>query len=168
MSTYQRHVWVDAPLDDVWEFHSRIDGLEALTPDWMNLRVERVYGADGRRDPEFLELGAEIHMSLRPFGVGPRQSWVSHVTKREYDEDHAVFADEMEDGPFPSWTHTHRFYAEGGGTVVWDAVEYELPLVGGALGPLGRVGFEPMFRERHRRAKRILEGGRRPGSRTQQ
>ncbi|WP_158057275.1 SRPBCC family protein [Halorussus halophilus] len=157
MPTYQRHVWVDAPLDEVWEFHSRVEGLEALTPSWMNLRVETVYGPDGERDPELLEEGAEAHMSLQPFGVGPRQSWVSHVTKREREDDHAVFEDEMADGPFPSWTHTHRFYAEDGGTVVWDTVEYELPLVGGKLGSLGWVGFEPMFRERHKRTKRILE-----------
>jgi hypothetical protein len=38
-------------------------------------------------------------------------------------------------------------------------VEYELP--GGALGravsPLGWVGFEPMFRGRHKKTKELLE-----------
>lgn len=159
MPTYQRHIWVDAPLEEVWEFHSRVEGLEALTPDWMNLNVEDVYGPDGERDPEILDTGAKIHMSLHPLGVGPRQTWVSRVTKREREENRAFFEDEMEDGPFPSWTHTHRFYAEDGGTVVWDTVEYELPVVGGLLGPLGWVGFEPMFRERHKRTKEILEEG---------
>jgi hypothetical protein len=30
-------------------------------------------------------------------------------------------------------------------------------VVGDLFGPLGWVGFEPMFRDRHRRTKRILE-----------
>ncbi|MFD1526162.1 cyclase, partial [Halolamina salina] len=38
-------------------------------------------------------------------------------------------------------------------------VVYRLPLggLGRALGPLGVVGFEPMFRYRHRQTKKLLE-----------
>jgi ligand-binding SRPBCC domain-containing protein len=70
-----------------------------------------------------------------------------------------MFHDVMEGGPFPTWEHTHRFFADGEGTIVSDRVEYELP--GGALGrvvsPLGWVGFEPMFRGRHKKTKELLE-----------
>ncbi|WP_435179312.1 SRPBCC family protein [Halorussus sp. AFM4] len=160
MPTYQREVRVDVPLDDVWEFHSRIGGLEALTPDWMRLRVERVCGPDGEeRDADAkLEAGSEIDMSMRPFGVGPRQRWTSRIVRSEVDEGTAVFEDVMNDGPFPAWRHSHQFYAvDERTTLVRDRVEYELPIVGGLLGQLGRLGFEPMFRDRHRRTKRILE-----------
>ncbi|WP_134669044.1 SRPBCC family protein [Halorussus marinus] len=163
MATYRREVRVDAPLDEVWAFHSRIDGLRALTPDWMNLRVERVSGPDGAddADDEVLDVGSEIHMSLRPFGVGPRQRWRSRITRRERGDGTAVFEDVMDGGPFPTWRHTHQFYAlSEGATLVRDRVEYELPVVGDLLGPLGWIGFEPMFRDRHRRTKRILEDSR--------
>ncbi|WP_135851474.1 SRPBCC family protein [Halorussus salinus] len=161
MATYQREVRVDAPLSEVWEFHSRIDGLEALTPDWMHLRVEGVHGPDGGLlgDDAVLDPGTAVRMSMRPFDVGPRQRWTSRIVRREEGEGSAVFEDQMEGGPFPEWHHTHYFYADGDDrTLLRDRVEYRLPVVGDLFGPLGWVGFEPMFRDRHRRTKRILEG----------
>jgi ligand-binding SRPBCC domain-containing protein len=159
MATYQRETYVDAPFDEVWAFHSTVDGLEALTPGFMNLEVSGVSGPDGESDPEVLESGARIEMSMRPFGVGPRQRWTSVVTDRSEGDGAAMFHDVMEGGPFPTWEHTHRFFADGEGTIVSDRVEYELP--GGALGrvvsPLGWVGFEPMFRGRHKKTKELLE-----------
>jgi ligand-binding SRPBCC domain-containing protein len=155
MPTYTRRTRVQAPLSDVWEFHSRIEGLEALTPGFMNLEIGAVRGPDGDADPDLLVEGSEIEMSLKPFGVLPRQHWVSRITEREEREGRAWFRDEMLDGPFPHWVHTHTFFADGDETVVEDNVEYELPLgpLKGPLGPLGVVGFEPMFRDRHKRTR---------------
>ena len=162
MPTYQRETCVRAPLREVREFHSRIEGLEALTPDWMHLRVEAVRGPDGDEpDDGVLEAGSRVRLSVQPFGVGPRQRWTSRITRNEECDGAAVFEDVMEEGPFPTWNHSHQFYAIADDeTLVRDRVEYELPAVGGLLGPLGWFGFEPMFRERHRRTKRILEDGR--------
>lgn len=159
MPTYRRRTRVAAPLDEVWSFHSRISGLEALTPGFVNLRVESVVGPDGEADPEVLEPGTRIRMSLRPFGLGPRQSWTSVVVDREETDGAAYFADEMEDGPFPEWRHTHRFYGDGDFTAIVDEVEYRLPggPLGDAAGAFGDVGFEPMFRHRHRRTRELLE-----------
>ncbi|MFB9823414.1 SRPBCC family protein [Halobaculum roseum] len=161
MATYRRRVRVAAPFDEVWEFHSDIGGLEALTPGFMNLRVERVVGPDGEESPEVLTAGTAIEMSARPFGVGPRQSWTSRIEEREADPEvgRARFVDTMDGGPFPTWRHTHRFYESGEETVVDDEVRYELP--GGSLGrtvsPLGWPGFEAMFRYRHRKTRELLE-----------
>lgn len=159
MARYEREVRVDAPLEDVWAFHSRTDGLEALTPDWMGLRVEQVIGPDGEPDPDVLAEGSELTLSMQPFGVGPRQHWTSLITGRERTAGAAVFRDEMIDGPFDRWIHTHSFYADGGSTLVRDRVEYALPMggLGDALEPFSRVGFEPMFRHRHRTTKALLE-----------
>ncbi|MFC7135140.1 MULTISPECIES: SRPBCC family protein [Salinibaculum] len=159
MQTYERSVRVEAPFDRVWDFHSTEDGLVALTPEFMNLRIESVRGPDGEPDPEVLEPGSVVESSVRPFGVGPRQTWVSDIVARGRSDGAGYFRDDMAEGPFPSWTHTHMFYADGGSTIVRDKVEYELPLggVGRALGPLGFVGFEPMFRFRHRKTKELLE-----------
>ena len=164
MSTYRRQTRVDAPLSEVWAFHSRVSGLEALTPSFMNLRVEGVTGPDGDPDPAVLEAGSRIDMSMRPFEVGPRQTWTSVITERREGDGTAMFRDRMEGGPFPEWVHTHRFFADGEETLVVDTVEYRLPggPVGEALGPLGWVGFEPMFRYRHRRTRERLEDGAAP------
>ncbi|MDZ7746108.1 MAG: SRPBCC family protein [Halobacteriales archaeon] len=162
MPTYHRATWIDAPLDEVWEFHSRIAGLTELTPGVANLEIGTVTGPDGETDPEILAEGARIEMSLRPLDVGPRQSWTSVITDREAELDNgrAYFRDVMEDGPFPEWEHTHRFFeSEAGETLVDDRVVYRLP--GGPLGrvaePFGGLGFEPMFYHRHRATKAHFE-----------
>ncbi|MFB6195489.1 MAG: SRPBCC family protein [Haloplanus sp.] len=159
MAVYQRRTRVDASLDAVWEFHSRASGLEALTPDWLDLRIESVRGPEGDPDPEILTAGSRIRASVCPFGVGPRQEWTSVITERERDDGTAYFRDEMEDGPFREWEHTHRFFADGEETVVDDRVVYALPFgpVGDALAPLARLGLDPMFRFRHRRTRALLE-----------
>ncbi|WP_144902678.1 SRPBCC family protein [Halobellus captivus] len=159
MATYSRLTRVAAPLDVVWDFHSQISGLEALTPGWLNLRVESVTGPDGDSDPAVLETGSAIQLSMQPFGVGPRQRWTSVIVEREEADGRAMFRDEMRGGPFAEWIHTHRFVADGEETIIEDVVEYELPGgdVGGAVSPLAVVGFEPMFRGRHRKTKELLE-----------
>ena len=159
MANYERITRIDAPLEDVWDFHSRIEGLEALTPSWMNLRVESVIGSDGEADPEVLEAGAEAALSIRPFGVGPRQHWTSLITERDREAGAAYFRDEMIHGPFDRWIHTHAFYADGERTILRDALEFDLPMgeLGGALTPFSRIGFEGMFRDRHRRTRAALE-----------
>ena len=159
MATYQRETRIRAPLDRVWTFHSRIEGLEALTPEFLNLRVERVVGPDGERDPGVMEIGARAETSIRPFGVGPRQRWTTRIIERTEDDGAGLFRDEMIDGPFQRWVHTHSFYADGGGTHVRDRVEYRLPFgdLGRLAGPFAVVGFEPMFQYRHRETRRRLE-----------
>lgn len=158
MPTYRRATRIPAPIGDVWEFHATIDGLRALTPDWMHLRVDRVEGPHGEPDPTVLVAGSAIRMSVRPFGVGPRQEWTSRIVDRDPagetpPERSARFVDTMDGGPFRRWEHTHTFHADGDETLLVDAVTYRLPFgsVGDAAGPLAKVGFEGMFRDRHRR-----------------
>ncbi|MFB6191781.1 MAG: SRPBCC family protein [Haloarculaceae archaeon] len=163
MATYSRETRVAAPLSEVWEFHSRVSGLVDLTPGFLNLEIERIVGPDGETLPEasVLETGTRIESSVRPFGIGPRQEWTSVIVEREEGEGSAHFVDTMAEGPFPEWRHTHRFFGADGETVVSDRIEYRLP--GGELGEFASrfaaVGFEPMFRYRHRRTRELLGGG---------
>lgn len=172
MAVYQRETRVHAPLAEVWAFHSDVSGLLALTPDWMNLRVESVTGPDAEADPGELYEGTRVELSMRPLGVAPRQRWVSVVEARERNEGSAFLRDRMVEGPFPRWVHTHRFFADSGAspthrasgeaesvvsTVVHDRVEYRLPDGLDAVSGVARVGFEPMFRHRHRQTRRLLE-----------
>jgi len=164
VAVYQRSTRVRAPLEDVWAFHSRIEGLLALTPSWVHLRVDAIEGADAPDDGGCqgvdLPEGTTIRLSVRPFGVGPRQQTASRIEYRHRGDGAAVFRDRMVEGPLERWLHTHAFYADGGGTVVRDRVEYELP--GGSAGRLaarlGPVGLAPLFRYRHRRTRELLEG----------
>lgn len=158
MSTYRRRSRIRAPLDEVWAFHSTIDGLEALTPGWMGLRVESVRGPDGESDPEELFEGTEITMASKPLGVAPETRWISRITDRREGEGYCMFRDDMLGGPFGLWIHTHEMYGDSGETVLIDTVEYELPSAVDQLNPLAVVGFEPMFRYRHRKTKELLEG----------
>ncbi len=163
MPSYERETIVRAPLEEVWTFHSQVSGLEALTPAWMRLRVERVIGPDGEPDPETLDAGSEIELSMQPFGVGPRQHWTSVITERERTDGTAYFRDEMVHGPFDRWVHTHTFFADGDRTVLRDHVDYELPLadrlgdLGAATLPVSQAGFEGMFRQRHATTRGLLE-----------
>jgi ligand-binding SRPBCC domain-containing protein len=161
MPVFEREVRVSAPLDAVWEFHATADGLVALTPDWMHLRVEETRGPDGEPDPDELDAGSVVNSSIQPFGIGPRQRWVSEIVARDRGDHEAMFRDVMTEGPFPEWEHTHQFRAAGDhATIVHDRVEYELPggQLGKLVGPLGFIGMEPMFRFRHRETKQLLEG----------
>lgn len=161
MATYTRETRVRAPLEEVWSFHSSVDGLEALTPPYLHLRVHDVVGTDGRTVDGDLQPGTRVHLSIRPFGVGPRREWVSVITERYRDDDAAHFRDVMESGPFREWEHLHEFVAAGDETVLVDRVDYQLPggRLGRAVSPLGVLGFEPMFRARHRRTRELLEDG---------
>jgi ligand-binding SRPBCC domain-containing protein len=157
MAVYERSTVVSAPLEDVWDFHSTIDGLLALTPGWMNMRTEAIRDPGVGPDPAVLGTGAEIDMSVRPLGVAPRQSWTSRIVERAHEGDSAYFSDEMRDGPFARWLHTHRFEAVENGTRITDHVEYELGRPLGALSGLAWPGFEAMFTYRHRRTKAHIE-----------
>lgn len=159
MPTFEAETRVEAPLDDVWNFHSTTDGLEKLTPGWMNLTVKETRGPDGEPDPEVLTEGSEVNVSLKPLGILPRVSWRSVILERGREDGRAWFVDEMEDGPFKRWQHTHEFVADGEETVARDTVEYALPLwmLGRAGSPGFRLNAYFMFRHRHKRTRELLE-----------
>lgn len=159
MAVYTHQSLVQAPLSEVWKLHARAEGLETLTPGFLNLRVEAVRSPDGDADTAVLEEGAEIESSVRPFGVGPRQRWTSRIVEHEREGTGAHFVDRMVEGPLPRWEHTHHFVGDGEGTRVVDRVEWALP--GGPAGRLaanlGVVGLAPTFRYRHRATRSLLE-----------
>jgi len=135
MPTYRRTTRVPAPIDEVWRFHSTIDGLRALTPDWMRLEIEGVERPDGAADSDVLVEGSRIRMSMRPFDIGPRQRWVSRIVDREPGGDAPVgdgarFVDEMAGGPFRKWEHTHAFHADGDETLLVDTGPLSAPVRG--------------------------------------
>lgn len=157
MARFERSIVIDAPLQEVWEFHSTTDALEDLTPCWMGLEIGAVLGPEGERNPPELVEGTKIAMSAQPFGLVPGGSWVSRITSREYRPSEAHFSDEMVDGPFRHWVHTHTFTSFNGQTRMHDSLKYEFPWPMGGVSGLARPFFEAFFRYRHRQTRRLLE-----------
>lgn len=156
MAVFERDLRIRAPLEDVWAFHSTLDGLRSLTPNWLNLRVEEIERPGTDRNSHVLTEGTRIHASVTPIGFGPRKRWVSVIEERVVRNGLAYFVDSMEDGPFPEWTHAHLFYGDGDETLIRDVVEYDAP-AGDVGDELALLGLAPMFLFRHYRTRDILE-----------
>ncbi len=153
MPTYKRTTTVPASLAEVWEFHSTIDGLRALTPWWAGLTIEGVTGPDGRPNPEVLAAGSEIDMAIAPLGVSLTR-WQSRITERTYDQTEAWFVDTAVAGPMPQWEHTHTFQIVADGTAIIDEVQYQLP--SGLPAQIGQFGMNQLFNVRHQRYQQLF------------
>jgi uncharacterized protein len=134
---------------EVFAWHARPPALARLMPPWQSYRVLERTGT-GIQD------GARVVFELR---MGPlRLRWVAlHSGYQEGRQ----FRDEQIQGPFESWTHTHRFVPENDGTS-WleDHVSYQLPLSPVSdwiAGSYTRSRLERLFRFRHERLRTDLE-----------
>lgn len=124
MTTYtlQREMWVPQSLPKVFDFFSRAENLERITPPWMRFRILTSL-------PIEMKQGATIAYALRVRGIPLR--WLTKIER--WNPPHE-FIDVQAKGPYHFWRHTHRFSAVEGGTSIVDIVDYALP-----LGPLGRL-----------------------------
>ncbi|MFB6134991.1 MAG: SRPBCC family protein [Halanaeroarchaeum sp.] len=156
MAIYDRATVIDAPLSEVWAFHSTLDGLRALTPGLAGMEIGAVRYPDGDHDPDELLAGTEIEMRVRPLGILPGEEWTSEITERTRGEGEARFRDVMHDGPFERWEHTHRFLAVDDRTVVYDRLSFALPRPFGFLTPAVRMGIAALFAYRHARTRSLL------------
>ena len=133
---------------DVFAWHMRPGALDRLIPPWEAVTIKSREGtpATGGRVAFRVRRGAaEI-----PF----------EVLHTDFEQDR-LFRDEQIRGPFTRWVHTHRFEPEnGGGCVVEDHVDWELPMgaAGRLLGGSSVEGeLERLFTFRHRRLRNDLD-----------
>jgi ligand-binding SRPBCC domain-containing protein len=120
--TLYRELWVPHPLPEVFDFFSRAENLELLTPPWLRFRMLTL-------PPIHMQQGGTIEYALRIHGIPVR--WLTEI---EHWNPPYEFIDVQLKGPYRTWRHTHRFTAVEGGTSIVDMVRYELP-----LGMLGRM-----------------------------
>lgn len=128
---------VPADIDRVWEFYTDIGHLEVITPPHMRLRV--VKSSTGSK----LQQGTEVWLEGN---LVVKSAWHSRITKlKPY-----VYVDEMLEGRFKTWKHTHAFERAGGGTKVIDEIEFELRygLLGGMLEGYAYRQLEKIFAHR--------------------
>jgi len=120
---------VPRKLEEVFEFFSRAENLETLTPDFLHFKIVSIH-------PQPVQKGTLINYKLRVRGMPLR--WTSEI--REW-EPPARFVDFQTRGPYKLWHHTHRFIAEGDNTRIIDEVLYDLP-----FGVLGRLTHAVMVK----------------------
>lgn len=159
MPTFTHESTVDAPLDEVWAFHDGVDGLLALTPGFLHLNVEHMVDEAGEPTSGPLEPGDRVSLAMRPFGILPTTRWTSRIVDMVEEDGRAEFVDEMLDGPFAEWIHTHSFEAAGDTTICRDRVDYRPSIwMGDGIGwPGVHAVLAAVFRYRHRELTRRLE-----------
>ncbi|WP_158385189.1 SRPBCC family protein [Candidatus Nitrososphaera evergladensis] len=111
------------PIDRVWAFYTDIGHLEVITPPEMGLKVVKC--TTGRQLAEGTEVWLEGNLVLK-------SRWHSRITRmKPY-----VYVDEMLEGRFRVWKHTHSFEPVGDKitTKVIDEIDFELH-----YGPLGKM-----------------------------
>ena len=132
-------LWLQRPLDEVFDFFADARNLEVLTPPWLQFQMLTTA-------PIEMRAGAEISYRLKLHGFPLR--WDSEITAWEQPY---RFVDEQRRGPYRSWVHEHRFAERDGGTLVMDHVTYAV--LGGRL--VQRLFVAPDLRQifTYRRAK---------------
>jgi ligand-binding SRPBCC domain-containing protein len=142
---YRFHAELDVPAarPAVFDFFSRAENLERITPRWLHFRI--------LTPAPILRQGAQIAYALRLHGIA-----VDWLTEIERWEPPLVFVDVQKKGPYRMWRHRHRFEEAGSGTRIVDDVEYALP-----FGPLGALAHPFVHRDIARifkyRAERVRE-----------
>jgi ligand-binding SRPBCC domain-containing protein len=118
----ERETWVPHPLLPVFDFFSKPENLEEITPPWLRFRIVS-------SGPIQMKPGATIRYALRVHGIP-----ISWLTEIEEWNPPFEFIDRQVNGPYRLWRHTHRFAERDGGTSIVDIVQYALP-----FGPVGRL-----------------------------
>ncbi len=145
--TLHRELWVPHPLSAVFDFFSRAENLQQITPPWLRFRI---------LTPLPIEMGpgVTIRYTLRIRGIPIR--WLTEITRWNPPYD---FVDVQTRGPYALWRHTHTFSERDGGTSIVDQVEYALP-----IGRVGRLlhwlqvarDLNAIFRYRALRVQELL------------
>lgn len=110
MSLTRTHT-IDAPLIDVWRWHTQPGAVQRLTPPFLPMTV--LSGATSLKD------GSTV------FGLPAGQKWVARHQPDGYIEG-TQFADEAANTPIKQltqWRHTHRFEDAAGQTRITDTVQ---------------------------------------------
>ncbi len=133
---------IEAPVEDVFQWHARPGALERLSPPWDPLEViEKGPGIDP---------GTRVEMNIKAGLLPAKIRWVAEHTRYE---ENRMFQDRQVRGPFKRWVHTHTFTGNGqGGTILEDRIDFALPFhpLGNLFGSrsiLKKLG--KIFRYRH-------------------
>jgi len=115
-------------LEKVWEFFSRPENLQQMTPDDLNFEIIFL--------PERFYEGMFITYKIKIFPF-IKTKWVTEITKIAVGH---YFIDEQRVGPYSIWHHEHHFQKLSDNQVkMIDIVHFKIPL--GILGKLAYITF---------------------------
>lgn len=109
--------WIPRPLTEVWDFFSRPENLNAITPDDMSFEIL----SDIQQEKMYP--GMVIQYRISPVR-GIRMNWVTEIT---HVREGSYFIDEQRFGPYAFWHHQHHFQERDGGVLMRDILHYKVP-----------------------------------------
>ena len=107
---------VPISLSESWEFFSKPENLNEITPPDLEFRI-----TSGK--PEPMHDGQIVTYKIR---VAPL-IWNTWVTEIKGVIPEKQFIDEQRSGPYKFWHHLHEFEPTKNGTLIKDKVNYSLP-----------------------------------------
>jgi ligand-binding SRPBCC domain-containing protein len=107
-----RSIKVPNPLHEVFNFFSKAENLQKLTPPWVHFEILSPL-------PIRMEAGRVIDYRIK-LRILP-MTWKSEITL--WEPPHR-FVDEQLKGPYRRWVHEHRFQESDGATLIEDDVSY--------------------------------------------
>ncbi len=139
---------VPRPRHEVFDFFSRAENLEKLTPRFLRFSIKTPL-------PIEMRPGTLIDYRIALFGIPMR--WRTRI---DVWEPETRFVDTQLKGPYELWRHEHVFTdAPGGGTLMKDHLSYQVGF--GPFGEVARVAFvkrtvETIFAFRRQEVERVL------------
>jgi ligand-binding SRPBCC domain-containing protein len=113
---------IPANRQKVFDFFSRAENLEKLTPSFLEFRITTSGAIE-------MQVGTRIDYVIRLQGIPMK--WRTRIDAFEPNQ---FFTDTQLKGPYRFWQHRHDFEDCADGTKMTDTVHYELPF--GLLGSL--------------------------------
>ena len=110
-----RKTVVKRPLNEVFEFFSKAENLNLLTPPELEFKILSPL-------PIAMKKGARIDYRIKLNGIP--FSWKTEITDWQQGK---YFVDEQLKGPYRIWHHTHSFTETKEGTEMTDTVKYLAP-----------------------------------------
>ena len=121
--------FIPRPLDEVWDFFSRPENLNEVTPGDMSFEIlSPISGVP-------MYEGMIIKYRISPF-LGIKMGWVTEIT---HIKDKRYFVDEQRFGPYAMWHHEHHFEERDGGVLMADLLHYKVPY--GIIGSFADLLF---------------------------
>ncbi len=128
MHILERTITINRPLNEVFDFFSKADNLEKITPTNVNFRILTP-------QPIKMQKGTMIDYKIKLNGIPMK--WRTEITDWQPG---IMFADNQVKGPYVRWYHQHFFKDLGNGTTeMTDRVEYLSP--GWILEPIINAVF---------------------------
>jgi ligand-binding SRPBCC domain-containing protein len=125
----RKEQFLNAKMEDVWDFVTSPYNLKKITPDYMNFLIQ------SQNINEKIYPGMIICYKVSPILKIPT-TWVTEITNVKKNE---FFVDEQRVGPYKIWHHQHLFREEKNGVLMIDIVSYKLPF--GIIGRLVNLLF---------------------------